>query len=68
MGGIVSKPKAPTPPPAPVAKPVESTAEERQRAARIRARSMGRPVLLSGQGAARAFVDPLSLKDTLGQG
>jgi len=69
MGGIVSKPKAPAPAPAPepVAKPIQSTEEDRQKAARLRARGAAGRMLLSGPQAVQALMDPLSLKDTLGQ-
>ena len=67
MGGIVSKPKAPKPAPEPEEKPIQSTREDRQKAARLRARGAGGRILLTGPQALRALIDPLSLKDTLGQ-
>ena len=52
MGGVISKPKAPAPAPAPAPvapppapAPVQSTREERQIAARRRARMSGRALL-----------------------
>jgi hypothetical protein len=54
MGGVVSKPKAPAPAPEPAPvrpAPVQSTQEERQLAARRRARMSGRALLGSPIGS-----------------
>ena len=66
MGGIVSKPKAAAPAPAPVVlepEPVQSTDDARRRAAVSRSRRAGRPLL--GPGGARQDNE---LQTTLGVG
>jgi hypothetical protein len=55
MGGLFggSKPSSPAPappPPAPEPAPVEATDEARRRAARVRSRRAGRPLLGPGAG------------------
>ncbi len=72
MGGIVSKPKAPKPAPAPEPeeKPIQSTIEDRQKAARLRARRVDGRELLSGGFGPGALVGLTLLgnKGKLGEG